>query len=236
MALTDGLLAYWKLDETSGTRQDSTANNVDLTDNNSVGFTTGVISNAADFGAGTSKYLSRATGAELTVTDFTVAGWVKTANNDKSRNWMYAHRDDANAGNGRFDVLLLTATAAHNSLYFQLYDTEYHGFSANTALSNDTWYHFAATYDGTTMILYLNGSSDGSLSYSGTFAGSNQLTLLGAQDTGPNAANGLNGALDEVGVWSRALDSSEISQLYNGGAGLAYPFTGFWQFTWKYWQ
>ena len=29
--------------------------------------------------------------------------------------------------------------------------------------------------------------------------------------------------IDEAGIWSRALSSAEISQLYNGGAGLPYP-------------
>ncbi len=33
----------------------------------------------------------------------------------------------------------------------------------------------------------------------------------------------LNGALDEIGLWTRVLTSTEVTQLYNGGAGLAYP-------------
>ena len=32
----------------------------------------------------------------------------------------------------------------------------------------------------------------------------------------------LNGALEGWGIWDRALDASEISQLYNDGNGLAY--------------
>ena len=31
--------------------------------------------------------------------------------------------------------------------------------------------------------------------------------------------------MDEVGVWSRALSSSEIAQLYNSGSGLSYPLS-----------
>src|SRR5262249_31508245 len=34
-----------------------------------------------------------------------------------------------------------------------------------------------------------------------------------------------NGAIDEIGVWNRALTSTEITNLYNSGAGLAYPLT-----------
>jgi len=30
----------------------------------------------------------------------------------------------------------------------------------------------------------------------------------------------LNGALDEFGIWQRALAAEEVGQLYNGGSGL----------------
>lgn len=33
-----------------------------------------------------------------------------------------------------------------------------------------------------------------------------------------------NGYLDEVGIWNRALSSTEVTQLYNGGVGIQYPF------------
>ena len=35
--LTNGLVAYWPLNEASGTRSDSHSNSLDLTDNNTVG-------------------------------------------------------------------------------------------------------------------------------------------------------------------------------------------------------
>jgi hypothetical protein len=35
-----------------------------------------------------------------------------------------------------------------------------------------------------------------------------------------------NGYLDEIGVWNRTLSASEISQLYNGGNGASYPYSG----------
>lgn len=38
-------------------------------------------------------------------------------------------------------------------------------------------------------------------------------------------SDSFDGKIDEVGIWSRALSSSEITELYNGGAWLQYPFT-----------
>jgi len=36
--------------------------------------------------------------------------------------------------------------------------------------------------------------------------------------------NSFDGRIDEWGIWNRSLTASEISELYNSGAGLSYPF------------
>ena len=33
-----------------------------------------------------------------------------------------------------------------------------------------------------------------------------------------------DGVIDEVGLWSKVLSATEITDLYNSGAGFAYPF------------
>src|SRR6202035_2479657 len=35
-----------------------------------------------------------------------------------------------------------------------------------------------------------------------------------------------DGDIDEVSIWNRALTSTEVSDLYNSGGGLQYPFAG----------
>lgn len=46
---------------------------------------------------------------------------------------------------------------------------------------------------------------------------------VGAAAT-PTITNYCDGVIDEIGLWSRALSQSEITSLYNGGSGFAYPF------------
>jgi hypothetical protein len=84
MALTDDLQGWWNFEETSGTRYDETANNNDLTDNNTVGYGTGKIGNAADFENTSSgdndETLSivRASQTGLVITgDLSISVWVK---------------------------------------------------------------------------------------------------------------------------------------------------------------
>ena len=45
---------------------------------------------------------------------------------------------------------------------------------------------------------------------------------------GGSSAHGpkLEAAMDELGFWKRLLTPEERAKIYNGGRGLAYPFTG----------
>jgi hypothetical protein len=64
---TTNLIAWWSMDETSGTRFDSHGTNA-LSDNGNVGTTTGVVGNAASFD-GLDDYLSIADNLALSTGD-----------------------------------------------------------------------------------------------------------------------------------------------------------------------
>ncbi len=75
-----GLQGHWPLDETSGTRYDVSGRDNDLTDNNTVGYATGVISRAADLERNDTESLSIAHSLQqgLAITgSLTLAGWIR---------------------------------------------------------------------------------------------------------------------------------------------------------------
>jgi len=85
--------------------------------------------------------------------------------------------------------------------------------SAND-LPTVVWVHVAATYDGATMTLYINGVPSGTLAATGAIP-TNALSLkLGADSTGANRFNGL---IDEARVFNRALTPAEVNNLYLAG-------------------
>jgi hypothetical protein len=87
-----------------------------------------------------------------------------------------------------------------------------HPVSGTTPIANDVWYHAAATYDGSTWRLYLNGALEATLAVNAPVrSDSIQHFGLGTTLNSSGVASGfLAGALDEVRVWSRALSQSEI--------------------------
>ena len=101
-----------------------------------------------------------------------------------------------------------------------------HPLSGVTPLTDNVWYHAAATFDGTTMRLYLNGKLESSL-VTGALPRSDttQQAALGTMLTTTGSPNGyFQGVLDEARVWSRALTQTEIIANINhqltSGSGL----------------
>jgi hypothetical protein len=71
------------------------------------------------------------------------------------------------------------------------------------------------------MTTYVNGVQVAAVNGSGLYRNAPGTVRIGRQaETGA----GMNGRIDEVGIWRRALSAAEIAQLYNAGSGRAYPF------------
>jgi hypothetical protein len=88
--------------------------------------------------------------------------------------------------------------------------------SSSTIIPLNTWTHVAATYDGSTMKVFVNGILDGQQNYSGgIFNGSSDLGIGGVVGLVPSGGgiSFFDGLIDEALVYNRALSPSEIQTL-----------------------
>lgn len=84
----------------------------------------------------------------------------------------------------------------------------------NTDVTLNTWHHVATTYDGSTLTLYLDGSSDGTLSWAnGVYAHSDPF-LIGVHGS-VSKVRYFDGIITDVAVWNTNLSATEISLLAN---------------------
>jgi len=105
-------------------------------------------------------------------------------------------------------------------------NTRHTNYYANTGvtLHAGVWYHVVCTWNGTTVVTYLNGNQTVSASQVRPTTFSTYDFALG-KNLSTNMA-GFAGTIDEVGVWGRVLSAGEVTALYNSGNGTQYPFNG----------
>ncbi len=85
----------------------------------------------------------------------------------------------------------------------------YWPFAAGALLN---WTHIAATYDGTSAVLYVDGASVAQAAGTGPLVELGAVARIGAGDTAPGSANERwNGLIDEVRIWAVARSGAEIA-------------------------
>ena len=95
---------------------------------------------------------------------------------------------------------------------------------SRTVPETDAWYHIAATWDGSTSRVYINGVSEGSSQRTGTLTAENVGPLIGAGEQTSLKGNAFSGLIDELAIFNRALSASEVRTISDAGSyGMAKP-------------
>ena len=84
------------------------------------------------------------------------------------------------------------------------------------AITTGQWYHVAAVYNGSNMIIYKNGVQAASTAKSGSITNGNASVAFGNQPAGAGA-RAFDGLLDEVCLYDKALSPTEISYIMTNG-------------------
>jgi len=210
----DNLVAGWKLDEESdglgAVARADVLGALELTDNNTVPSTAGLIGNAASFTAASSEYLSHVHDASLnfgSAGEFTIVFWYKYGSTQPRFS-----KDDGGAN--RSWVML-------NQVFYLFYDGGGPVTTAVGAVPNDGDFHMIAVWWAAGGKVYASVDDGVPTASAGNVATSRDTAApfwMGRFTT-----NYAGGAFDEFGIFNKAKDSAWITDIYNGGAGRSYP-------------
>ena len=210
MALSDGLIAYYKANESSGNSADSIGDKT-LTNSNA-GFNTGKFGNALDFGtSNTNKKFQYVGSYDIGASD----SW--------SLVWWYYNSDSSKGLQGLLDfcyaggtkIVTVQRDVSQNSLYTQsgAYNSALQGVSSE---STGQWHQIIVTCDaGGNVLWYKDNSYLGAVTNSGTVTRTEALSI-GYSSVGPWWGLGRN---DEILIYDRVITSDERAELYNSGNG-----------------
>ncbi len=220
-------LGWWKFDEGSGiTAHDSTSQTgANLTDVNNTTSTTAKVGKGALFTAASSQYMSTGDPNPYIVSqnlspgtlDYSISFWMRL-NTIALSGLQYVIFNGASGNNeAGYDIRINSS----GQLVPVLGDGTTRASCNSSALSTATWYHVVVVMNRAgNMQMFLNGSSSCTISIS-TYSATNILRTSGQFDIGGVgvAAEYIDGIVDEVGIWHRALTGAEVTDLYNSGSG-----------------
>ncbi|MGB1004754.1 MAG: LamG-like jellyroll fold domain-containing protein [Salibacteraceae bacterium] len=213
---TDSLKAYFPFD----------GNTNDMSGSNNHGIPNNAILSPDRFGRPSSTYnfngvnssITGAANQELEMTSqLTISAWVNTFSHGQQQ--IFSIGD--NGINTYQYCLAKTYQNGSDRIYFLA-----HGISTNFEpngpnYGNDSiplneWTMLTTTYDGSDLKLYVNGVLDRTETINDTFNNSSFPNFhIGQRFDG---AQSFDGEIDDIVVYNRALNSSEIQQLYNTSA------------------
>ncbi len=100
-----------------------------------------------------------------------------------------------------------------------------------TNISDERWHYVAATYDGATIKLYVDGILENSVAATGALTVNMSDVIIGAAGS-PNSRLEF---VDEVQIWNRALSPNEIQQYFAKDIPLPQTgIAGYWKFNESY--
>jgi len=216
MALDTNLLSYYKFD--NGAVTSDSVGSFTLTNTGTVASTaSGKIGYGADFGnPNTTKWLTQ-TGFTFNSYPISISGWFYPNVVNDNGNLFSLGESSTN-----YYQVKLRNTDSH--IVFRSNNaTDAADVDTGVVASANTWYHVVVVFNSTTNVdIYVNGTATNT-SATVFVAGSLSKFAIGALARG-TPIQPYSGIADEVGWWTRALTASDITALYNGGAGLQYPF------------
>ena len=212
-ALTTDLVAYYNFNEASGNLLDQTANGNNGTNNGCEYGATGILGDAWTFVATNTDYIDCGSDFDLILDSLTYAVWVKTTDNTLEQYIV----GGGTAGNG-FPYLFIRAD---NRFQFGATGGVVIGITSATVV-RDGWHFIAVTYSTVTddCKWYIDGSFLETDNVDASF--SDKPLVIGTRLI---SNKWFNGDIDEFGIWGRILTADEITELWNSGSGITYPFS-----------
>ncbi len=229
---TTNLLAWWSLNETSGTREDSHTGNRDMSVQGTPSYTTGKVGNAGTIsvtsGAGSYFYYSDSGNALdcPSGSSITVCCWVYFDSMPTNHGYPVNRWGDGGGSNRDWAFVVPN----NGALTFSVGTTGGQADAArpSSTIGSGAWYFLVGIYDhtvgthGTAYVSANAGTKTSQALGAAKVAGSGLPVSIGDLSHTSVTYGTMAGAVDEVCIYQRVLTDDEISWLYNSGNGRTY--------------
>jgi len=214
-SLTDDLAAYYHFD---GSGVDSSGNGLNLNLVGEAGFAPGLIGQALGLSGNLNQYAQMSAGVDDSALNFgggnfTIQAWVNF--NQISSEQTLLEKFSGSGGPG-----WTLTTPGGDSFQFYASPTVVLNFSPPGGISTGVWHDVTVLRSGSTFDMFLDDALVATASGSGAIPPSPNPLLIGRRNAQDGRGFAVDGRIDEVAMWTRALSDAEIGTLYNNGHGI----------------
>ncbi|MBS2017765.1 MAG: LamG domain-containing protein [Deltaproteobacteria bacterium] len=146
---------------------------------------------------------------------FTIELWAKPGPNLGDYQWIAS----TEAGNPRKGWSIFSSPTAY--VFYEVWDVVDGGsnivraiYPTRTKITSGRFYHIAFTYDGTTLVFYLDGAQERAQAEGGNVPNVNEV-VLGCRGAATSCLSGWT--LDEVAFYDKSLPAARIKAHYDAG-------------------
>jgi len=205
--LTRGLVGYWLMNEGAGIKV------FDLSGNRNTGgiyndfsWGAGKFGSALE-GGGVNAYVSCGNSDILNVTDkLSMSFWINITDNTTRQDIISRQVYVSDGDQGGY-LLIYQGNVSPKRFNFTTRNNAQSKVQYNYS-GTDEWIHIVGVYDGTDNVIYVNGIEEGRAASVGIRSAPSRVLNIS------NSTYALNGLIDNVMIWNRALSASEIALLY----------------------
>ena len=214
-SLFNGLVGWWKFDETNGTvAYDSSGNGNDGNLTNGPTWASGKIGGALSFD-GVDDYVLIPATSDLDLQTLSISAWVY------SSNYVQDGFIFEKTTNGELNTQYNLFLGSNNKIYWRTKppNAGYENGDLKTDTNLSSWNLISGTYDGTSKKIYVNSDMVASMSWSSPVdTNPNGISIIGAfARISIGSDYFFNGTIDDVRIYDRALSAAEVQALYQLG-------------------
>ncbi len=162
------------------------------------------------FNGTSGQILTPPTGLPTGNNAWSLEGWMNTSNLPASGKTQKLLAFGGWGSNGVRPAVYIDNGAA---LHAEVWGTSGPGYTIATG----AWHHFVATWDGTTLALWVDGASRTSFTPGALSVASTYGLTIGSDVLGNTTGDFFNGLLDECAIYSSALTPAQITNHYSLG-------------------
>lgn len=212
------LVSYWRLEGNSNDSKDSnngTDTNITYSSGN------GKFGQGAGFNSLQSSTINLNNPTNLKITSpFTLCAWINRNNTGQEQGIVGQWNIESSIYSGMYLIIdgpsqcleFLSMKNTGTTL-----GTDFQYARGATVITAGVWFHVAGVWDGNNLIVYVDGVSDGSVAWANApVYKTTSYSIIGLDYVSTDNNRHMNGSLDDVAVFNRALTATEIYNLYSG--------------------